>query len=185
MRCAAWFADHDVLLCPVTPFPAPPHGLSRIDVNGVSLPARAVMRATVPFNLTGLPAVALPFGATDDGLPLGIQLVSRWWADDLVLASRSAWRQSALSATAAPPSEETFHPRRVRSGGRALPPFAGLARETSSSRTQVSERPCRRTRSLNGDVVRSGPQRDRAGSGRGGRQCSPGAAEGPRIPSKR
>ena len=82
---AGYFRRFDVLLCPVTPITAPPHGLTTLEVDGVEVPSTHVMDATSVFNLTGLPALSVPYGFSTEELPIGIQLVARWFDEATIL----------------------------------------------------------------------------------------------------
>jgi aspartyl-tRNA(Asn)/glutamyl-tRNA(Gln) amidotransferase subunit A len=87
-----FLARFDLLLTPTTAvaaFPAtarPPR-----DIAGQEVSVRGWMPFTYPFNLTGQPAASVPAGTTDDGRPVGLQIVGRRHADRVVLAASAAF----------------------------------------------------------------------------------------------
>jgi aspartyl-tRNA(Asn)/glutamyl-tRNA(Gln) amidotransferase subunit A len=53
-------------------------------------------RLTGPFNSSGMPALSIPCGTDDNGLPVSLQLVGRPGADAAVLAV-GKWAESVLA----------------------------------------------------------------------------------------
>jgi aspartyl-tRNA(Asn)/glutamyl-tRNA(Gln) amidotransferase subunit A len=69
------------VVTPTLAMVAPPVG-----VGDLALRDRMI-QFTFPFNATGAPALALPCGAAEDGLPASVQLVGKPLDDALVLAA--------------------------------------------------------------------------------------------------
>ena len=66
----------DGLLLPSLPVPATRLGAATVSVGGSDEPVRNItLRLTQLFNITGDPAISLPCGRTDEGLPVGLQIV--------------------------------------------------------------------------------------------------------------
>lgn len=75
----------DVIVSPTSPVAAPRIDdcvSGSLDVDGqrmdlVDVSVSLLTRCTIPFNVTGHPAVSVPCGFTDSGLPIGLQLTGR------------------------------------------------------------------------------------------------------------
>ncbi|MDQ1437009.1 MAG: amidase [Acidimicrobiaceae bacterium] len=83
-----WAAGWDLLLTPT--IPEPPLVLGQFAATPDN-PLAGVFRAasvvayTMPFNVTGQPAVSLPLHWTDAGLPIGVQLVAGYGREDVLV----------------------------------------------------------------------------------------------------
>ena len=87
-RWRAWFDDYDAMLCPVVLTVAPRHDLDgdpftrAIDVDGVARNAMMeIPQWTGLINVIGSPACVVPIGRTDEGLPVGMQIVTSYLRD--------------------------------------------------------------------------------------------------------
>jgi aspartyl-tRNA(Asn)/glutamyl-tRNA(Gln) amidotransferase subunit A len=85
------FESCDVLLTPATPGPA--FGVGEKTSDPVSMYLNDVFTVTV--NLAGLPGLSVPAGLTDNGLPLGLQLIGKAFDEGTVLRAGLAIEQAA------------------------------------------------------------------------------------------
>jgi aspartyl-tRNA(Asn)/glutamyl-tRNA(Gln) amidotransferase subunit A len=80
-RVAELVGDVDLLVTPTTPFVAPAADIDELEIRG------AGTSLTYPFSSLGWPALAVPCGAAENGLPASIQLAAPAGSDARVLAA--------------------------------------------------------------------------------------------------
>jgi aspartyl-tRNA(Asn)/glutamyl-tRNA(Gln) amidotransferase subunit A len=92
----------DALVMPTVPIPAPRIGQTTVDIGPERVETMwALSRLTRPANLSGFPAISVPCGFTQGGLPIGLQLTGRPFAEATILQIAHVYEQ-----------ETTWHQRR-------------------------------------------------------------------------
>ncbi|MBK5250579.1 MAG: Asp-tRNA(Asn)/Glu-tRNA(Gln) amidotransferase GatCAB subunit A, partial [Actinomycetales bacterium] len=94
----AAFAQADVLVSPTAPTTAFRFG-EKVD-DPMAMYLNDV--ATIPANLAGIPGLSLPSGLSDDGLPVGFQILAPARADDRLYHVGAALEQLLLTEWGAP-----------------------------------------------------------------------------------
>jgi aspartyl-tRNA(Asn)/glutamyl-tRNA(Gln) amidotransferase subunit A len=74
----------------------------RVDLDGMIVPAGSLSTFAdyspfiYPWDITGQPTASVPCGFTREGLPLGLQIVGRRYADATVLRAAAAFEDAAV-----------------------------------------------------------------------------------------
>jgi amidase len=106
-RLAAWWEEgFDLLVTPTQAAPPPEIGFL---TSTPEEPYRSFVRSapygvcTLPFNMSGQPAISLPLHWTQDGLPIGAQLVAACGREDSLLAVAAQLEEAAQWSRRRPP----------------------------------------------------------------------------------
>ncbi len=93
------FEAVELIACPTSPVPPFKFGEKMED----PLQMYLVDAFTLPANLAGLPGISVPGGFTEEGLPLGLQLLAPHWREDLLLEAALAFEQATDHHSRRPP----------------------------------------------------------------------------------
>jgi amidase len=99
----AVFADCDLLLTPAFPIVLPTWEAVDAIIDDMQAASRYIGRFTMPFNLAGTPTISLPAGFTDEGLPIGVQLVGAPLAEPVLIRAGAAFQRATDHHTRRPP----------------------------------------------------------------------------------
>src|SRR5881628_2969401 len=93
------FDDYDLLVCPTLaalPVENATDGntLGPAEIQGERVDRLLGWCLTYPFNFTGHPAASIPAGLSTDGLPVGLQVAGRRFADETVITASAAFEQA-------------------------------------------------------------------------------------------
>jgi aspartyl-tRNA(Asn)/glutamyl-tRNA(Gln) amidotransferase subunit A len=85
----------DLLAGPTLPVTAFKIGKDKVKVGNKKVGVISLLtQYTRPFNLNGFPAITVPCGFSDEGLPIGLQLAGRPFEEETVLRAAYAYEQS-------------------------------------------------------------------------------------------
>jgi amidase len=82
-----WMAATPLLLAPVGATPAYPHGTLKLRVAERTFNTFRAFSYSQAFNVFDLPVAVVPVGCAADGLPIGVQIIGRPFAEETVLAA--------------------------------------------------------------------------------------------------
>jgi aspartyl-tRNA(Asn)/glutamyl-tRNA(Gln) amidotransferase subunit A len=101
---SAIMEDFDVIATPTSPIPATSIDNDTIMVNGEMITGAPILgRLTRMAVFTGQPAISVPCGFTQSGLPVGLQLIGRWFEEAALLGAADAYEQATQWHTMQPP----------------------------------------------------------------------------------
>src|SRR5262249_5713908 len=81
------FENVDLVLSPVTGTTAPPAGLEMIETT------ERLVRLTYGWSLAGVPAIAVPCGLSDEGLPVRLQLAAPRFGEQTLIRAGAAYQR--------------------------------------------------------------------------------------------
>ncbi|WP_379970910.1 Asp-tRNA(Asn)/Glu-tRNA(Gln) amidotransferase subunit GatA [Ectobacillus sp. sgz5001026] len=84
------FANYDVIIGPTTPTPA--FKVGEIIDDPLTMYANDIL--TIPVNLAGVPGISVPCGFAENGLPLGLQIIGKYFDEATIYRTAHAFEQA-------------------------------------------------------------------------------------------